>query len=509
MDTLVTTAIIGTRQILSKSIILTGTPIDQFISQIESESPEWQILLTAGSFAIYKQAGLIAEPGPQIFASAASESLATAPSNALPLLTRIFVEGKYVPLRSQVIDILASQNLLIPAQLVPILLTQGNQLLSLRSQIARIVGQRGRWLSQFKDEWNWVLKFNPELPENAESIWQEGTLEQRCNILEKFRAKDPIKSIDLLENIWKQEKADVRAKLLVTFEIGLSNQDELFLEQTLNDRADKVRKIASSLLSRLKGSNLTQRMVLRAFTFMYYHNHSLVVRPPVNFGDDWERDGILFETPQKIDPENWWMKQIIARVPPENWENHFRLPAVQCIQIIQQNNHSDVILEGLIESALLYKDLNWIIPLWDWLRTTKLDGTRKQLLVSLAAFIPQDVIEKKVESMNTKHPYWAESLVLLPKPWSLSFSQKYLRMLTQHIASVTEDDPGYNALYNSIHAALLGLHPATIKDAIQPWILPPQDTFNAWRDILETFIDLLEIRQQLLTALGLESIFYN
>ena len=134
----------------------------------------------------------------------------------------------------------------------------------LRDAVYPVLGERGSWLSQFNPAWSWVNGYVPHLesafPSDAETIWQEGTTTQRCEILRRLRAIDAGKARAWLESAWKQEKAEVRLELLQTLEIGLSVEDEPFLERILDDRAASVKSAVPRLLARIPTSAFAERM---------------------------------------------------------------------------------------------------------------------------------------------------------------------------------------------------------------------------------------------------------
>src|SRR5262249_34685965 len=143
----------------------------------------------------------------------------------------------------------------------------------MRAALFPLLGERGRWLSQFSDSWKWVNNYlvadEGGLPADAETIWQEGTPGQRVEILRRLRAVDPGKAREWLDDVWKQEKADVRGDFINALEIGLNADDEPFLEKALDDRASGVRETAALLLARLPASAFSERMRQRGQSLLH------------------------------------------------------------------------------------------------------------------------------------------------------------------------------------------------------------------------------------------------
>src|SRR5262249_44489792 len=140
----------------------------------------------------------------------------------------------------------------LPHRLLPTALAEADT--SVRAALAPVVGERGRWLAQLNDAWQWAARPPlpaDQLPPDAEAIWDEGSFADRCLVLKKLRAIDPAQARDWLAEVWAKEKAEQRAELLQIFDIALHPADEPFLEQALDDRSAAVRTDAAAHLSRL------------------------------------------------------------------------------------------------------------------------------------------------------------------------------------------------------------------------------------------------------------------
>src|SRR5262249_13084967 len=138
---------------------------------------------------------------------------------------------------------------------------------SVRAALTPVVGERGRWLAQLNDEWQWAARAPlpaGQLPPDAEAIWDEGNFAERVAVLKQLRAADPTQARDWLAEVWRKEKAERRAERLQVFAFAPHPADKPFLEQALDDRSAAVRTEAAAYLSRLPSSALAQRMLARA-----------------------------------------------------------------------------------------------------------------------------------------------------------------------------------------------------------------------------------------------------
>lgn len=205
MNTLVASAIVGTGQTGNNKLV-TDTPIDALATQLPTDNTERSLLLTAGAWAVYRQAGYCAELAPTIPQLAPAEVLASCSAKAALLLANL-LQGEHREVLPEVLERLQQAHLRLPHELLPQALAYGTYNKEIRTALVPVLSERGRWLSQFNQEWKWVnqllLEAEKSLPANAETIWQEGTLEQRCMVLRNLREIDPAKARDWLaaENI--------------------------------------------------------------------------------------------------------------------------------------------------------------------------------------------------------------------------------------------------------------------------------------------------------------------
>jgi Family of unknown function (DUF5691) len=157
MDAIVTAALIGTAhpQNIATS---TGTPLDTLTEKLPSGETERNLLLSAGAWALYKQAGRIPDSQSQLPEPTAPETLPLC-SAELATLLESMLEGEQQELLSEALACMHHAALRIPHELLPTALAvQGTEL---RSAMVHLIGERGRWLSQFNPAWSWVSNYLP------------------------------------------------------------------------------------------------------------------------------------------------------------------------------------------------------------------------------------------------------------------------------------------------------------------------------------------------------------
>jgi len=514
MDTLVTMALVGTAQQPDKDTG-TGTAIDTLTAGFSEREMERRLLLTAGAWAIYRQAGKAPGHLPTAPELTAPETL-RACSPALARLIEDMLAGTHDNLLPQALERMQKASLHLPPELLPTALNAQSSWL--RAVLAPVLGERGRWLSQFNPAWSWVSGTLPAggdaLPADAETTWQEGTPERRNEIMRRLRTSDPAKARQWLEATWKQEKAQFRAEALGIFSTGLSADDESFLEEALNDRSARVCEIAASLLACIPTSALAARMRSRADEMLGYSKGKLTVTPPAAIDKEWQRDGIVARKPQGVGERAWWLMQVMERVPPAHWEERFAAPPAKLIASVRSKEWEQTLIEGWSQAATRFNDARWILALWDWWYQRRYDACPEQLRRDLISLMPQHEAENRVQEQlinyaSSKNAGWEDLLSALPTPWSKAFGDTYLAALRNYLGKLADGVQISHSWLTSSTIATTALPPACFAAALETWILPESGKANTrwhiqrWHEQINTFTEALRIRQRVIEEIAL------
>src|SRR5579885_1936696 len=358
MDTIVTMAIVGTGQLSGKDVT-TATPVDTLAAQLPADDAERKLLLTAGAWSLYRQAGRQTKPAPEVPVPAAEESLPVCSTTAANLLESL-LQKEHDEVLPEALERLKQLGQRLPYELLPQALSYGAQSKDIRAALISVIGERGRWLGQFNPGWSWVAQFlaGDTLPDDAETIWQEGTIGQRSEILRQLRAVDAAKARDWLNAVWKQEKAEARNKFLATFKTGLSAEDEGFLEKALDDRSEGVRTTAAELLARIPASALAQRMLARADAILTYANGIFKLKEPKEIDNTWQRDGIP-PAPKSSKDNTWYQLQVLSLIPPTHWEERFAATPDALIKAAKAHKRKNDLLLCWSYATMLHQTSSW------------------------------------------------------------------------------------------------------------------------------------------------------
>ncbi len=294
---------------------------------------EAALLASAAVLAAYRRAGRRAVDAPRVLPPAAEpDPRPPCSAAALDVLDLILsgavpIPGGMALLAGQWLEGAARAGCRLPARLLPGVLELGLTP-ELRPIISRVAGPRGRWLAGHHDGWAWAAAGPVDTGEGAALRFATGGRAERSALLEAVRRADPSRGRDLLASTWKGDPAAERAALLAVLAVGLSDDDEPFLEAALDDRAGGVRQVAADLLGRLPSSRRSARMAARLRPLVTVDGRGAagalsITRPPVPDAAQ-RRDGITDAAPSGMGVSDWRVLQLVAGAPLSFWTDHLR-----------------------------------------------------------------------------------------------------------------------------------------------------------------------------------------
>jgi hypothetical protein len=509
MDPLVAAALVGTGQ-RPADHIETAPDLDKLFADPLTSEAERALLLRAGAWSVYRQAGTL----PAVIdatSPAPDERLEPCSPDAAILLRRI-IDGQMGDVLLEALERLRQSRLRLPFDLLPAALNIRDA--EQRAALAPVLGERGRWLSQFNKGWSWVAQTldstGGDLPADAETIWQEGAAGQRVEVLRRLRSIDPSKAREWLDAVWKREKAEVRADLLGTLEVGLGPEDEPLLEQVLDDRAERPRSVAQHLLLTLPDSKLAARMRERATATLTYANGKLDAKPPTAGDATWTRDGLRNKPPQAKGEREFLLREALTCVPPTHWEQHFGLTPDMLLAATDGSKWRIAIVECWTDAAERFKSSGWAAPLWRfWSAATdkeikQANGSRGSLLTQvlpLAAEADREAwaLAALANAGPNDDPTLDDLLGALPRPWSEAVGTAYVRGLQAFAATLTEKSKSAEPWDDTLQAAGIALPRACFAEALQPIEIPATNHWymQNFRRQLDSLADVLRTRQRI------------
>jgi hypothetical protein len=446
IERLVHLAVTGTRQ-AQPTPEVAAAPFDRLLAELPATLPlERKLLLLAGAEAIYALAGASTFPLEVTITPAAAEEPAPCSPGAVAALKHICQQPR-TGLLPEALELLARQGRRLPTVLLPRILEALPASAAARSALAQVIGERGRWLASFQPSWQKLVLRSRAVTELSEPelrwFWREGSPDERVELLRQLRVHNRPLARQWLEEAWPKERLEQRLALLATFEIGLEEADEAFLEKVRGQRSSQERRLASALLVRLPSSACRRQLLAAADGLLQREERSegYCVRPvlPEAYSPAWRHFGIEWKSLQPQQPASW-LQALISLVPPGYWEEQLQLSPPGIVHSLQGEGRYEVLI-GLIQATLLHRAVPWARALLSWIDPQ----TQQPLLEAdeLLSCLEQQEAEQFLQQvLVSPEQHWCQRrpalLARLPAPWSASFGRSFLEHLQGRIQDLAK-----------------------------------------------------------------------
>ncbi len=532
MDELTKVALLGTSR-YSGPIPTGDHPAASLVAGGASGDREELLLLACGAQAVYALAGRLPEMGIEPGVPALEETKKPA-SRKLAALLESAVAEQGDTLLLEFLKLMDGRGVVLPPDLLPRLLETKDA--ELRRRLTPILGERGAWLCRQNSDWAHFVKAAADRPDadmnELKRIWDEGTIEERCQAIETLRQLDPSLAREWVEEALPKEKHGNRMKLLKTFRTGLDPADEPFFERCLDDRSPAVGQTAASFLCHLPDSALAQRMRNRAaglFTIekkgLAPKESKLVCTPPSELEPDWERDGFKKKAAEGEGLRASWAEHLVASVPPSFWANQLGLEPAELMAAVADDPFAESVISGWRIATFRFDQPSpaWLGALWQYYSeslakvenhttlgvTVRHRDSAVVLMEGLLHAMPPDVAEAALAKAFEPAPPWrdGEALRLLarwPRPWSVRFGTWFLAKARSRLESHSDEAAHRWALALTANACEIPRE--LLPLALAPWKTPDIAESASWlstvipREIAK-FTNVIEIRQRFLQEL--------
>lgn len=466
----------------------------------EPASPERTLLRAASARRLWDLAGARAVPEAVVTnsppAPAASESLV--PEVAAMRLVRM-IGGDRRELIPEWFELASEAKRTLPPHFLPLVLERVPP--SMRAGASSVLGVTAAWLGQLNSSWT----VTPIVAEPSEQRWQEGTLEERRAELAAMRARDPERGRSWLTATWDSDPPEAREAFVKVLQIGLSDQDEAFLESALDDKRKAVRQAAVDCLVRLPHSAHAQRMRARLEPLVAFEGKSgllgkftkrkLIVDLPTAPDKAAQRDGIDVKVPaqRKLGERTFWLVQMVELSQPIDWTARFQCDAATLIEAAMATEYANELLDAFGESAKRQGDSTWLPALCDaWLNSKHDSYAVTQSVAQLAAAAHGNERGALIEALLGKkdHDFAFTLLGTIDVPWTSSLTRKALEMLANRSRGERQQWS-----HNRNTLSHWGVRcDVPIAAAVLPRMLEATSTESTWRNALEEFNDIVEFR---------------
>jgi hypothetical protein len=498
---LVKTAVVGTHRQQLK-INTQDNPLGEVLSCLDTNDKEGCLLSAAGTISLYQKAG-------QLTAIDGKKAVVTCDLDDLPYCSQkseqhlgMMLNGNYNSFLPEWLQLLAENRKVVSPKYLPELLALGKRQIHLRKDILPVLGKRGIWLAAQNPEWNYAIE------EDADKIWNNGSLEARKKLLEKLRESELEKGRSQLQNIWSQEKAKERAILLEALEVNLSVDDEPFLEDALSDKSKLVRDVAARLLAQIPESKLVQRMIERVRPLLSLDNKSIEVILPQKCTLEMTQDGIdESKYIPSLGEKASLLLQMLACIPPSIWSNDWQKTPDELIAIVKNSKWEKLFLEAWGTATVRSKDIVWAESLLKLFASSSQNSNRIKLIGDLLRILPPSQFEILIldilqQSANTSSFNYAIPNLFIYTPYI--WNEKVSRAV---ISSINKSIESNNQINNWQFGSALGNYSTKIAPSIYPEtadILKFEESENIQESIIKAvdkFLAQLQFRYEMKQAL--------
>ncbi|HET9224837.1 MAG TPA: DUF5691 domain-containing protein, partial [Roseiflexaceae bacterium] len=358
------------------------------LARIDPADREGALLAAAGMVALYRQSGRLPASltAPGVPVCPPDERRACGPRATQRLAT--LLDGNQRALLPEWLTALDAASRRVADAMLPDLLELGRRQSGLREAILPVLGRRGRWLAAQNPDWSYAsaevrglrAESDPEtLSPQASALrpeWETGSPAVRLALLREVRGAAPALARELVAATWASEKADDRAAFVEVYTIGLSVDDEPFLESALDDRSKEVRRAAAGLLARLPNSRLAARMLERVEPLLAWvagekprllglragQPARIEVTLPAICDKAMIRDGVEPKPPadrKGLGEKAWWLFQMLSAVPPASWSRKWSVAPADLLVAAAAGEWNELLLDGWAAATLTFNDTAW------------------------------------------------------------------------------------------------------------------------------------------------------
>ena len=452
-----------------------------------------RILLEAASIPMQIPAGV---PAP-------AETRPLARQSAATLLQIIFATESW--LTHEALEVLDARGLRLPhAALAAVLNTTDA---SLRTKIAQVAGERGRWFARTLNEYQWLLQVtDTQDVEQLKINFEEGSIAEREAALREWRSVDADAARAALEATFAQEKADVRARLLGTLAVNLSASDAPWLESLTSDRAASVQQASRLLLLSLPDSAMRLRNRELLASALRIDAGELTLDVPESWPSALAGDGLIAPAKGQAASRAFTIRTLASVTEPLDWLALSGLDAPQFVGALLRYPYFKEVFDGWMASKGDASNID-LGALAEPLLAAVLvqaramgNGPSSQHRILCNQLL-------KLLSRNAWVRLWPELLRdsdlryfifnLLPKPWPAEIAMPWLQRLSERLVDTPESHIGNyserSALESELHEARAGLAAEQFAQALALKASPE----HYLSDVIHQFQRELELRARI------------
>jgi len=419
----------------------------------------------------------------------------------------LILMGRYPFALTEFVQTMADHNKCLPFELLPDLLDKCVKDEDLWQQLAPTIGNRGHWLIKLNIAWQKLAVTV------SQEKWELGTKDERILILKSLRRQDPTEGLKLLLSTWAEDGLSEKTAFIKCLTNGLSDIDEVFLEECLDFSRKGVRENAATLLRRLPNSRLQQRIFDYLKTSITIGKENGAEKPIIVLPSLKDkaliRDGISPKKKWKRGGETTGMLyQMVSILPPKKWEKLFNKTPENILHFFTKSEWSMMLIEGVAAATALHDDENWkdaILRFWlahfanrNW---TQLDV--ESILDKLPNAVYSEVLFEKLKAVKILPDEHSPLIQLLQREeyiWDDRLTNMVMFQLREWIAeNVTYSWSGFQ-YRTMLKRAAYSVNPKLEKSLSKFWMGDSRN-WAGWEKDIQQFLTVLSFRKEMLEEL--------
>ena len=447
-DDLAAAALLGTERRSVDAAALPG-PLGEAAAALASTDRATALLDAAALATPYRRAGMrppASETAPRDPAeSETTPSAGPAATGRLAQLLQSPQKRESAELLQEWLAAAADAGLVVRPETLPALLDAAARDGSLGAAAAPVLGNRGRWLAQFRPDWTRVLTRHAAVTPSRDdlSAWETGDTASRRSLFAALRTSDPAAARDLLASSWSRETGEDREAFVDALATGLGPADEPLLEAALGDRRGAVRSRAAELLRRLPESAYAERMRQRVAGVVRLERRllrsKLVVTPPPPPDEAALRDDVDPKRPPNVGEQAWRLRALVVATPLSVWPDVAGATPEQLVSATVDGGWRNVLLEAWSAAAIGQSDPAWASALLG-VPGPHHDPAHPGPLVG--ALKPADRVRHVAAALRARSakpdPRLPELLASVPRPWPAEIADAALDWLRRDTSAARD-----------------------------------------------------------------------
>ncbi len=401
LESLIKTVLVGT----SKTSF---QPSDKEELELLGFNPEQMnftnLLELAAIYNKRKQAGMLLSTFDKQLPAVCPTDLLSPPNEKSIGHLRFILAGRFRKALNEYLYHIQKSAKRLPDESLPILLNIGVGDKKLRAILSPILGEKGKWLLQQNEDWNYF-----EVTANQDS-WDYGNLKERTSYLDVKRQETPLEALEELTAVWSKESAQAKITFLSSLQHGLSKEDEPFLEKCLDDKRKEIRTKSAALLNQIADSELNQRLQEQLKQFITIKKGLLggvnfEITLPDQLSEGLQRDGIVLNLKENVGgTKSGWLGQIISKTPPKFWRELLDKDPIKILQLVANSEWAETLTAGIFKATILHKDKDWIYALLNfWVDNRHLDLWKGIDFHRITSLLDREEFNRLLSSLIARH----------------------------------------------------------------------------------------------------------